>query len=158
MTYVTMVIFPGLSKHLCSTESWHVCMSTTFWLLLITAICILFFQVSVVPHPSVTTSFWLVLVTTICNFFWFWLFFCFLLCIFLLTDSKWCHIFLGTRLWICSLGYFVIIADVPGNRGKGRARRRPEPRFGWPWLRELGHPPVWEQGCDFVSVAGCSQE
>lgn len=44
--------FPGLSKHLYSTEGCHVCVSATSWLLLVTAGCTLLFQVSVVSHPS----------------------------------------------------------------------------------------------------------
>ena len=71
-----MVIFPGLSKHLCSTEGCHVCVSATFWLVLVTVVCIIFFQVWVVPHSSsVSATFWLALVITWCIFFWFWFIF-----------------------------------------------------------------------------------
>lgn len=46
-----MVIFPGLRKHLCSTEGCHLCVSTTFWLVLVTEGCIFF-----LPDLSGATS------------------------------------------------------------------------------------------------------
>ena len=117
--------------------------STTFWLFLFTACCIIFFSMSEWYYIHLLwapPSGWFVLVQAIsfngfvvvagclcskilsgttsvfcehhllvcsCYFRLYLLMvlvsFCFWLCLFLFTNSKCCHIFLGTRPWICSV-------------------------------------------------------
>jgi hypothetical protein len=102
-----MVIFPGLSKHLCITESCHLCephllvgfvtVGCIFFLVLVfVAGCLCSQILSGTTLSSVRATFWLVLVPADCIFFWLWPVFvsgCAFFCSLILKDP----ILLGTR-------------------------------------------------------------
>ena len=62
----------------------------------------------------------------------------------------------ATSFWEQGLEFVPWPISVSGSCDNDGARRRPEPRLGWAWLRDLRCPLVWEQVLDFVHVAGCS--
>ena len=59
------------------------------------------------------------------------------------------HLF-GNKALNLFHGRFVVRKYVSGSLGNGEARSRPEPPFGWAWLRELRMPSVAKQGPEFV--------
>ena len=72
-----------------------------------TAGCILSIHDWVVPHSfCVIDTFWLVVILQVVFFYGFSLIFLFWLCLYLFTDSTWCHILLGGRPWLCMCDRF----------------------------------------------------
>ena len=122
---------------MCSTEGCHicVCMTSTFWLILVTAGWILSIQGWVEPHsPSVNATFWLVglLQTFFYGFVWF---------IFLVAPLS-CHWFYtvphpsGNEAFTLYLRKVSVRKYISGSCGYGRARRCPETeseirKIGW---------------------------
>ena len=141
MTHITMVIFPGLSKHLCGSEGCQVCecvcvcecacVISSVWLVFVTVGCILSIQDCVVPHwSSVSATYWLVVLLhavffngfggfcCCCCCFWLWLY--------LLTDSTWCNMSSGNKSLVLHLWQDSVRTDISGSCGYGRARGHPE--------------------------------